>query len=56
MDRAKSILSGEPQTDEYQRDDLLACHKWDEYEEDGPMDLEDLLDQELDKAFGTKRK
>jgi hypothetical protein len=26
--------------------------EWDEYEEDGPMDLEDSLDNALDRAFG----
>lgn len=25
--------------------------EWDEYEEDGPMDLEDQLDRALDKSF-----
>lgn len=25
--------------------------EWDDYEEDGPMDLEDQLDKALDKAF-----
>lgn len=32
----------EPQPDE-----------WDEYEEDGPMDLEDQLDKALDRAFSA---
>jgi hypothetical protein len=25
--------------------------EWDEYEEDGPQDLEDVLDRTLDRAF-----
>lgn len=28
---------------------------WDDYEEDGPMDLEDQLDAALDRAFGPKK-
>lgn len=28
---------------------------WDDYEEDGPMDLEDQLDAALDRAFGKKK-
>jgi len=26
--------------------------EWDQYEEDGPLDLEDQLDNALDRAFG----
>ena len=25
--------------------------EWDEYEEDGPLDLEDVLERALDRAF-----
>jgi hypothetical protein len=28
---------------------------WDDYEEDGPMDLENQLDAALDRAFGATK-
>ena len=44
-----------PSKDQLPPSEAEAWDEWDDYEEDGPMDLEDQLDAALVRAFGKTK-